>query len=101
SFLSSFFLGPFFAIPRTGATSFSFGISHIFLDNPPPFFLSSLLFFGLSFFLSLKPSPLSSPIGKYFQPPFFFFLSLFFLFPLLLFSPPLLGPPPLSLFPSP
>lgn len=61
-------IGPFFAIPRTGATSFSVGIAPILGDNFTNKAIYALLFFGLSYFLAIRPSKLAENIGKYLTP---------------------------------
>ncbi|MGT2935075.1 branched-chain amino acid transport system II carrier protein [Streptococcus castoreus] len=61
-------IGPFFAIPRTGATSFSVGIAPIFGDNFSVKIIYAILFFGLSYFLAIKPSQLAENIGKFLTP---------------------------------
>ena len=61
-------IGPFFAIPRTGATSFSVGIQPIFGDNIIAKVAYGLLFFGLSYFLAIKPSKIADRIGKVLTP---------------------------------
>ncbi|AMA68400.1 TPA: branched-chain amino acid transport system II carrier protein [Streptococcus pyogenes] len=61
-------IGPFFAIPRTGATSFSVGIAPILGDNTTNKAIYAILFFGLSYFLAIKPSKLAENIGKFLTP---------------------------------
>lgn len=61
-------IGPFFAIPRTGATSFSVGIQPIFGDNLIAKIVYGLLFFGLSYLLAIRPSKIADRIGKYLTP---------------------------------
>lgn len=61
-------IGPFFAIPRTGATSFSVGIAPIFGDNIIIKCLYAMLFFGLSYYLAIRPSRLAENIGKFLTP---------------------------------
>ncbi|MDY4034831.1 MAG: branched-chain amino acid transport system II carrier protein [Streptococcus dysgalactiae] len=61
-------IGPFFAIPRTGATSFSVGIAPILGDNFTNKAIYAILFFGLSYFLAIRPSKLAENIGKFLTP---------------------------------
>ena len=61
-------IGPFFAIPRTGATSFSIGIEPIFGDNLIAKVVYGLVFFGISYFLAIKPNKIADRIGKYLTP---------------------------------
>lgn len=61
-------IGPFFAIPRTGATSFSIGIQPILGDSISVKVDYGLLFFGLSYILAIKPSKIADRIGKYLTP---------------------------------
>lgn len=61
-------IGPFFAIPRTGATSFSIGIEPIFGNSLLVRIIYALIFFGLSYFLAVKPSQIADYIGKYLTP---------------------------------
>lgn len=61
-------IGPFFAIPRTGATSFSVGIAPILGDNFTNKAIYAVLFFGLSYFLAIRPSKLAENIGKFLTP---------------------------------
>lgn len=49
-------IGPFFAIPRTGATSFSIGIEPIFGNSIIIKIVYAIIFFGLSYLLAVKPS---------------------------------------------
>ncbi|MGX7776246.1 branched-chain amino acid transport system II carrier protein [Streptococcus pluranimalium] len=61
-------IGPFFAIPRTGATSFSIGIEPIFGNSLLVRIIYALIFFGLSYLLAVKPSQIADYIGKYLTP---------------------------------
>ena len=63
-------IGPFFAMPRTGAVSFEIGVLP-FID--PAYATSGLLiftiiFFGLTLLLSLNPSKIVDNVGKYLSP---------------------------------
>ena len=59
-------LGPLLAIPRTGATTFEMGIQPIFSGFNPVIF--SILFFGLTLILTIKPSKVVDIIGQYLTP---------------------------------
>lgn len=59
-------LGPLLAIPRTGATTFEMGIQPIFPSFNPVIF--SILFFGLTLILTIKPSKVVDIIGEYLTP---------------------------------
>lgn len=61
-------IGPFFAIPRTGATSFSIGVQPIFGNGLVVKVIYALIFFGLSFLLAVKPGKIADYIGKYLTP---------------------------------
>ena len=59
-------LGPLLAIPRTGATTFEMGIQPIFSGFNPIVF--SVIFFGLTLVLTIKPSKVVDIIGQYLTP---------------------------------
>mgnify|MGYP001061460735 CR=1 FL=1 len=59
-------LGPLLAIPRTGATTFEMGMEPIFAGFNPVIF--SILFFGLTLILTIKPSKVVDIIGQYLTP---------------------------------
>lgn len=61
-------IGPFFAIPRTGATSYSVGIAPIFGNGLAIKIIYGLFFFGLSYILAIRPSKIADRIGKYLTP---------------------------------
>lgn len=61
-------IGPFFAIPRTGATSYAVGIEPIFGSSFLVKALYALVFFGLSYWLAVRPSKIADRIGKYLTP---------------------------------
>lgn len=61
-------IGPFFAIPRTGATSFSVGIQPLFGNHIIAKIAYGVIFFGLSYLLAIKPSKIADRIGKYLTP---------------------------------
>ena len=56
----------FVAIPRTGATTHEMGFS-MFLPNISPI-VSSIIFFGITFALAIKPTGIVDRIGKYLTP---------------------------------
>ncbi len=59
-------IGPFLAIPRTGATVFEIGIKPLFPGVAPV--TTSILFFAITLFFVLKPSSIVDKIGKYLTP---------------------------------
>ena len=63
-------IGPFFALPRTGAVSYEIGIAPYvggdFASIGLPVF--TVIFFGISLLLSLNPSKLVDSIGKFLSP---------------------------------
>ena len=61
-------IGPFFAIPRTGATSYSMGIEPLFGSSFLVKVVYAVVFFGLSYFLAIKPNKMADRIGKYLTP---------------------------------
>lgn len=61
-------IGPFFAIPRTGATSYAVGIAPILGNHFEIKALYAILFFGVSYFLAIRPSKLAENIGKFLTP---------------------------------
>ncbi|MFJ8119870.1 branched-chain amino acid transport system II carrier protein [Bacillus mycoides] len=65
-------IGPFFAVPRTGTVSYEIAIAP-FLSNEMQgkwyiLFLFTLIYFSITFYLSLNPSKLVDRIGKYMTP---------------------------------
>ena len=59
-------LGPLLAIPRTAATTFEMGISPIFSGFSPILF--SIIFFVITFLLTIKPSKVVDIIGQFLTP---------------------------------
>lgn len=72
-------IGPFFAIPRTGATSYSIGVEPIFGSSIWIKVLYAVVFFGLSYWLAIKPSKMVERIGKYITPALLMVLGLLIL----------------------
>ncbi|WP_301109179.1 branched-chain amino acid transport system II carrier protein [Sporosarcina sp.] len=63
-------IGPFFAAPRTGAVAFDIGVAP-FLNGFPialARFLFTVVFFGISMWLSLNPAKIVDRIGKLLSP---------------------------------
>ncbi len=65
-------IGPFFGIPRTGTVAFEIGVVP-FLNEATnatgtPLLLYTLIFFGLTFWLSLNPNRLVDRVGKILTP---------------------------------
>lgn len=65
-------IGPFFAMPRTGAVSFELGIapylSEATLDTPWPLMIFTIIFFLITMFFALKPTKLIDTVGKVLTP---------------------------------
>jgi LIVCS family branched-chain amino acid:cation transporter len=59
-------LGPLLAIPRTAATTFEMGVSPLVSGFNPILF--SVLFFALTFILTIRPSKVVDIIGQYLTP---------------------------------
>lgn len=75
-------IGPFFALPRTGAVSFEIGILPFMNQDYAQLGLLvfTIIFFGLTLLLSLNPSKMVDNVGKYLSPGIIiglFFLLLF------------------------
>lgn len=62
-------IGPFFGIPRTGTVAYEVGIVP-FLPSANAFtlFLTTLVFFGVTFWLALNPAKLVDRVGKVLTP---------------------------------
>lgn len=70
-------IGPLFAIPRCGATSFTIGVrpflgEHVLL----PQVIFTVLFFGAVLFFALRPSKILDSVGKFLNPAFLVFLGI-------------------------
>lgn len=63
-------IGPFFALPRTGAVSYEVGIAPFIGEEfvTIGLIVFSIIFFGISLLLSLNPSKMVDSIGKYLSP---------------------------------
>ena len=63
-------IGPFFALPRTGAVSYEIGIMPFVNSDYTQIglFLFTGAFFGLTLWLSLNPSKIVDNVGKYLSP---------------------------------
>lgn len=70
-------IGPFFAIPRCATTSFTTGIAPMLSgsDETLALLIFSAIFFALVLFFSLRPSGITTWIGKIINPLFLFFLA--------------------------
>lgn len=63
-------IGPFFALPRTGAVAYEIGIMP-FIDDAfatTGLLIFTILFFGITLWLSLNPTKIVDRIGKYLAP---------------------------------
>ncbi len=69
-------IGPFFAIPRCAATSFTIGIQPLLngADTLVPRLIFTFVFFALALIFALKPSNILKYIGKFINPIFLVFL---------------------------
>ncbi|WP_342505492.1 branched-chain amino acid transport system II carrier protein [Sporosarcina sp. FSL K6-2383] len=63
-------IGPFFAAPRTGAVAFNIGISPFISEENMQIasIIFTLLFFGLTLWLSLNPAKIVDRVGKILSP---------------------------------
>lgn len=63
-------IGPFFALPRTGAVAYEVGIAPFVSDGSMAAFLMifSLAFFAVALFISLNPSKIVDSVGKFLSP---------------------------------
>lgn len=63
-------IGPFFALPRTGAVSYEVGIAPFIGEGNLAIglIIFSVIFYAISLWLSLNPSKLVDNIGKYLSP---------------------------------
>lgn len=75
-------LGPLFATPRTATTPFQIAFStHLAPSQQPMWlFIYSLIFFGITFWASRKPSGILNSIGKLLNPAFLALLAIIFIF---------------------
>lgn len=71
-------IGPFFAIPRLGTTSFEIGLSPYIERNYQTAGLAifTVLFFGATLLFSLKPAKILTYVGKVLNPIFLVFLGI-------------------------
>lgn len=78
-------IGPLFAIPRTGSTTFEMGILPLFgdINSLVLGIISSILFFGITLFLVLNESKVTDILGKFLTPIILIILVLITIFGLL------------------
>ncbi|MGL5988897.1 branched-chain amino acid transport system II carrier protein [Cetobacterium sp.] len=71
-------IGPLFAIPRTGSTTFEMGVFPLFPNSNPTVLaiITSLIFFGITLFLVLNESSITDILGKFLTPIILLILSL-------------------------
>lgn len=73
-------IGPFFAIPRTGAVAYSIGVETFLTDAAKnswvPLFITTFIFFGITFFLAYNPSKIVNRVGKFLTPALLIIISL-------------------------
>ena len=60
-------IGPFFAAPRTGTVAFEVGITP-YADGPLALLLFTIVFFGITLWLSLNPAKIVDRVGKILAP---------------------------------
>lgn len=63
-------IGPFFAAPRTGAVAFDIGIATFIPEDSTrlALFIFTLIFFGVTLWLSLNPAKIVDRVGKIMSP---------------------------------
>ncbi|TDQ40900.1 branched-chain amino acid transport system II carrier protein [Aureibacillus halotolerans] len=63
-------IGPLFAMPRTGSTSYEIAVTPFLSDGSHPWvlFMFTILYFGVTCFLALKPAKIVDIVGKYLTP---------------------------------
>lgn len=71
-------IGPFFAIPRTAATSFSVGIESYTGKSWLPLLIYTFAYFAAGWWIALNPSKLLSRVGKVLTPIFAIMIILLF-----------------------
>lgn len=89
-------IGPFFGMPRTGTVSYEISVtpflSKSFASSPIPLIIYSIVFFGITAWLSLNPTKLVDRIGKLLTPLLLIIIAMLvmksFITPLGDFSPP-------------
>lgn len=59
-------IGPFFAVPRTGATTHEIFVNPLFPSVPS--WITCIVFFAITLYISLSPSRVIDVIGKYLTP---------------------------------
>jgi branched-chain amino acid:cation transporter, LIVCS family len=73
-------IGPFFGLPRTGTVAYEMSVSPFLtdqmLESRLPLFLYSLIFFGITAWLSLSPTKLVDRIGKILTPALLIIISI-------------------------
>ncbi|AQX53484.1 branched-chain amino acid transport system II carrier protein [Priestia flexa] len=65
-------IGPFFGIPRTDTVAFEIGVTPFLSDSAlasnVPLMIYTIIFFGITLFLSLNPTKIADRIGKVLTP---------------------------------
>lgn len=77
-------IGPFFAVPRTGATTHEIFIKQLFPSVP--LWATTLVFFALTLYITLNPGKVIDVIGKYLTPALLIILGL--IVGIAIFNPP-------------
>ncbi|MFC8685369.1 branched-chain amino acid transport system II carrier protein [Brevibacillus porteri] len=75
-------IGPFMAIPRTGTVTFEMGVLPYLPESMKgswvPLFVTTIVYFAITFWLSLNPSKLVDRIGKILTPALLIIIGLMF-----------------------
>lgn len=77
-------IGPFFAVPRTGATTHEIFVQPLFPNVP--IWVTAIVFFGLTLFICLNPGKVIDVIGQYLTPALLVLLTL--IIGMSIFNPP-------------
>ena len=75
-------IGPLFAIPRTGSTTFELGVLPLVGGDGSTLvvsIVSSLIFFGLTYILTIKENSITDVIGKFLTPVILVIVALIFI----------------------
>lgn len=63
-------IGPFFAIPRTAATSYQIGILPMVTNQDQTLLWYTLIYFGITYVIAMRPTKLLDYVGKFLTPIF-------------------------------
>lgn len=65
--LAILFIGPLFAVPRTGATTYEIFVKPVFGENVP-IFIASAIFFAFTWWIAVNPSKVIDYVGNILTP---------------------------------